>query len=162
TSVLRPGTALMCCGFTSTLVRPSSNRLNTGCQNTPVLSRATTWTRSVSNQSESTNRSAVIVEKVRTSRWSVPSGWVISTPATTVFVWTSSPAQRRSDDLHRLLPLSWDWAGTGCGTYTSFSLVLTSAEAATRIVSWTHPGQLPDAGSRHRQLTDLGVPASLE
>jgi hypothetical protein len=66
------------------MVRPSSNRLNTGFQYTPVDSSATCVTCWLSNQSARANNSAVIVEKVRTSRWAAPLGCVIRTQATTV------------------------------------------------------------------------------
>src|SRR5262249_23261304 len=47
-----------------------------------------------SNQSPSANKSAVMVPKVRTNRWSEPSGSVSTTQATTVFLWISKPQQR--------------------------------------------------------------------
>src|SRR5215472_14688667 len=41
TSVLRPGTAVMCCGFARTSVKVDSSRFQRGFQYTPVASRAT-------------------------------------------------------------------------------------------------------------------------
>src|SRR6266566_4614613 len=51
TSVFRPGTCLMCCGLTSTMLLPSSRMLNTGRQYTPVLSRAISLMSRLVNQS---------------------------------------------------------------------------------------------------------------
>jgi hypothetical protein len=56
-------------------------------------------------------------------------------------------------DLHWLLPPSWCWGqGLGAESFTSFFLVLTSREAATISVSWTHPGQLLSRAHKHRTL----------
>src|SRR5207248_3052580 len=43
----------------------------------------------------SVSRSGVMVRKVCCSFWTLPSSWVSISVATTVFWWTSSPAQRR-------------------------------------------------------------------
>jgi len=95
TSVLRPGTAFMWCGFTSRLVRPSSSsKLYTGRQYTPVDSMAMCVTPQPPSQSASASRSAVIVPQVLTRRRTVPSGSVSSTHATTLRLWTSIPQHR--------------------------------------------------------------------
>jgi hypothetical protein len=94
TSVLRPGTALMCCGLTSRIVRPSSNTLEIGYQYTPVDSIARCSTADSDSHASKRNKSAVIVEKVRVCLLTAPFEAVSSTVTTTVFLWTSSPAQR--------------------------------------------------------------------
>jgi hypothetical protein len=95
TSVLRPGTALRCCALTRRSVRPCSSTLKRGRQSTPVRSMATCVTAWYSSQSPSASRAAVLVPKVRTNRWLLPSGSVSSTHATTiVFCWMSKPHQR--------------------------------------------------------------------
>jgi hypothetical protein len=48
----------------------------------------------VASQSDSSNRSAVIVPKVRTCSWTWPSGPLRNTQATTVVLCTSNPAQQ--------------------------------------------------------------------
>jgi hypothetical protein len=94
TAVLRPGAALLCWALTRIRVRDSSSTVKTGRHSTPVLSMATGVTSCRLSQSSSANRSAVMVPKVRTTRWGAPSGSVSSTQATTVFWWMSQPQQR--------------------------------------------------------------------
>src|SRR5262249_3699080 len=85
---------LLCGALTSRRVCPSSSPVQMGRQRTPVLSLATCVTAWNSSQSPSANTSAVIVPKGRPKRWTVPSGSVNNTPATTVFWWMSKPQQR--------------------------------------------------------------------
>src|SRR5262245_6605818 len=86
TSVLRPGTALICRALTNTTCSCPSKILNTGFQSTPVLSIAT-WLQPASlSQSSKANKSAVMVEKVRISFFPA-----LSKQATTVLACTSIP-----------------------------------------------------------------------
>ena len=67
TSVLRPGTLLICCALTRMTSKLFSRMLNIGFHYSPVLSLATCVTPQLISQSESANKSAVIVPKERIS-----------------------------------------------------------------------------------------------
>jgi len=127
----------------------------------PVLSRATPRTRSVSHPSEWSKRSASIVEKMRTSHWTAPSGGAAPRPPPS---FGGHPTQhsgqgRRAWLASLVLALG---QARAAGWYARFSLALTSRAAATISVSWTPPGQLPLAGLSPRLRIDLGMFASLE
>lgn len=93
TSVLRPGTALICWALTSSTSKWASRMLKTGFQYSPVLSMATCVHLASNNQSESASKSRVMVLKLRTSCCQPPCGVGVIRQATTVFLWTSNPAQ---------------------------------------------------------------------
>jgi hypothetical protein len=95
TSVLCPGTCLICAAFTSVTGSPASSKmLNTGTQYTPVDSRHTCSTCSSASHRLNPSRSRVIVPNVRTSCVAVPFAVLLSTHTATVFLCTSSPAHR--------------------------------------------------------------------
>jgi hypothetical protein len=72
----------------------SSRMLCTGFQYEPVLSMATWVTASSASQPTRASSSRVVVPKVRTARSACAPGPGMSRHATTVRLWTSSPAQR--------------------------------------------------------------------
>src|SRR3954453_8387647 len=75
--------------------KPASRRLKTGFQYDPVDSIATTLTPWAVSQSERFKRSPVMVAKVLIVLVTLPAGSTLRTQATTVRLWTSSPAQQR-------------------------------------------------------------------
>jgi hypothetical protein len=94
TSVLRPGTFLMCCALTTSTSSVPSSRLYSGFQYTPVDSIATCVQPAATSQSTNASRSAVIVPNVRISlRGVAPAPGTIK-QATIVFLCTSTPQQR--------------------------------------------------------------------
>ena len=94
TSVLRPGTAFMCCALTSSSVKLPSSTFQIGFHYTPVDSMAACVQPAALNHSRRISKSAVIVVKVRTVLVDCPRGPGVSRHATIVFLCTSSPAQR--------------------------------------------------------------------
>src|SRR5262245_4215625 len=100
TSVLRPGTAFIWRALTRMTTNKPSSRLKTGRQYTPVLSIATCVQPWAPSQSASTNKSSVMVAKVRVC-FCPP----LIRQATTVFACTSKPQQQRyKTSIPELLP----------------------------------------------------------
>ena len=91
TSVLRPGTFLMCIAFASTRSKLPSSTCQTGCQYTPVASIATWVTPRSLSHSDNASNSVVVAPKVRTSCDTARSP-ATRAHATTVSRCTSSPA----------------------------------------------------------------------
>ena len=74
TSLLRPGTFFTCRALASTSsTSPSLRMCQTGFQYTPVASMATCRHPCEASQSESSSSSRVVVPKVRSSRFTLPS-----------------------------------------------------------------------------------------
>src|SRR6266568_4587424 len=94
----------MCCALASTSVKRFSRRLNSGFQYTPVDSMATCVAPCSSSQSLSTNKSAVIVPKLRTSLRGVPFELGVIMHATTSFLWISSPQTPLVQNVHTRPP----------------------------------------------------------
>jgi hypothetical protein len=80
--------------------KPVSRILYTGFQYDPVLSIATWLTSASASQSASLSSSRVVVPNVRTSRAGSGPGPGVSRQATTVLLWTSSPAHRGWTTFH--------------------------------------------------------------
>ena len=105
TSVLRPGTALMCCGFTSFTSNPaSSSTSHTGFQYTPVASIATAVTPSATSQPASSPSDASNVKNVRTSLRRDRPAPGVRTQAVTDRLCTSSAGTPLDQHLHRPPP----------------------------------------------------------
>src|SRR2546423_5741346 len=94
TSVLRPGTCLMCWALTTQTVNCPSSKLKSGFQDTPVDSMATWVQPRLANQSARASRSSLTVLQLRWSCSTCPAGVVRSTHAWTTRLWTSNPQQQ--------------------------------------------------------------------
>src|SRR5258708_35681992 len=92
TSVLRPGTFLMCAALASTNSKSSSKICHTGFQYTPVASIATCVQLQELSHSAKLNNPLVVVRKLRTSCCTGVD--TQRTQATTTSLCTSRPAQR--------------------------------------------------------------------
>ncbi len=112
TSVLRPGTFLMCAAFARTSWNFSSRMCQTGFQYTPVASIATCVHASVSSHADNSSRPVVVVSNVRTSSVSLLSS-TMRAHATTVRWCTSRPAQRLyiNSTGHSFAAAAWDPRG---------------------------------------------------
>jgi hypothetical protein len=93
-SVLRPGTASICSGFSRSCSNCSSNTVHTGHQYKSEASIATWVIPSSRNQSASTNRSPVKLPNTRSRRRFLPSDAQATTQAVTDFWRTSNPTKR--------------------------------------------------------------------
>src|SRR5947209_12098361 len=157
TYVLRPGTAFICCALTKITCRPSSNRLKTGRQNTPVLSIAITLMSWLLNQSSNASRSAVIVKNVRVDSWTLPSARVIMIVVTTVFLCTSNAAHRSwitcIGSLLSLLLLSLD-DQPEVRKDRPLCCACSALPCGTMLLFWTPLDRLPPADSRYQLDSD--------
>jgi len=94
TSVLRPGTFLMCRAVARTNVNVSSSRCQTGFQYTPVASIATCVQPCAVSQSDRASTAVVVVPTAATTCSVSPLARAMHAQATTLSLCTSSPAQR--------------------------------------------------------------------
>ena len=147
TSVFLPGTALTSRALNRITFSAASRMLKTGSQYTPVLSIATCVQPSARSQSESVNKSSVMVEKVRVCV--LP---CLIRQATTVLACTSRPQQQGCtiSMVSSLRPR--------CENLTWKSLLCVLE--ATVGGAWKVLRSGSDAGSRHQTVTTCCTPAA--
>src|SRR6266545_7299330 len=160
-SVFRPLIALTCSGLTTRIVqRPTpSSTLYSGFQYTPVASSAMCVTSASVSHAASASSAPSIVLNVRVSRCTDPPGPGRSTHATTVFLCTSSPAQRSCTTSMRPPPTA---ALGRVAAPTTFTILSCGLEAPG---TGTDRGARPvsESGSGHQQSTaslSPGLPPS--